>query len=109
MCGVIIFYGFRRREERKTNYKAYQKLSKLNRRIIDTIDQTGKMATPTLINIAKTYRNTTKEDISERLLQLKILDTERTGIIRRNIIGKQDEPVQVWKAELSFPKRNLFH
>lgn len=104
MFGTIVLYCFSRRKERKTSYEVYQKLPRLNQQIIDTIMQTGKIATPTLNNIAKTYQNTTKEVVSERLLQHKILETEKTGIVRRDIVGRQDEPIQIWKTELSFPK-----
>ena len=93
-------YTLERRKQRKANTNAYQKLSEPNRQIIDAVQKTEKTTLPTLNNIAKTYRKTTKKSIRKKRLLQKLLELEKTGLIESRIANKQDEPIQTWRTQI---------
>jgi len=105
--GVFLLHALKRRRERKTNHNVYKKLSKVNRQIIDAVYQTQRTVTPTLNNITITYQNITGETVSKETLQQKLIEAKKTGLIKSDIVGKEDEPIQVWKTEIIFPKNWL--
>ena len=102
LIATIIVYTLERRKQRKANTNAYQKLSEPSRQIIDAVQKTEKKTLSTLNNIAKTYRKTTKKPIRKKALLEKLLELERTGMIKSTIANKQDEPIQTWRIECSF-------
>jgi len=105
LVAVIVLYTLEKRKQRKANAKAYQKLSKPNKQIIDIVLETQKTTTPTLSAIATTYKNRTGETIEEEKLLHKISEAEKTGIIKSDIASKQDEPTQIWKTQMALKKR----
>ncbi len=107
LFAVILLQTLQRRRERKTNSNVYKKLSKVNRQIVDAVHQTETAVTPTLNNITLTYQNITGETISRETFRQKLVDAEKTGIIKSDIVSMQDEPIQVWKTEAMFKRRNL--
>jgi len=104
LTGTFIAYVLERRKAKKANTNAYQKLSKPNKEIIDTVHQTEKITTPTLNAITKKYQGITGENISKENLLLKLLEAEKIGVIKNRITNKQDEPIQVWKTQVPFNK-----
>jgi len=101
LIAVIFLYLIETRRQRKSNANAYQKLSKPNRQIIDVILETEKGTTPTLNNIATTYKKTTGKTINKQQLLEKLSEIENTGIIKSSVANKQDEPLQVWKTRMA--------
>jgi exosortase len=98
---LIAFYVFEKIKQRKANANAYQKLSKPNKQIIDIIRETQKTTTPTLSAIATTYKNKTEKTIEKEELFHRILEIEKTGVIRSYIANNQDEPMHAWKVQIS--------
>jgi len=98
---MIVLYTLETRRQRKANGNAYQKLSKPNRQIIDTVRETEKRTTPTLDNIATTYQKTTGKQINKKQLLKKLSEIENTGIVKSFVANKQDEPLQVWKTQIT--------
>lgn len=99
---VITFLcAIERRKQRRTNAKAYQKLSKPNKQIIDITIETGKTTKPTLHAIAFTYKNRIGEPIEEEKLLQRLSEVEKTGIIKSEIASIQDEPTQIWKTQMA--------
>lgn len=101
LTAVIILYALETRKQRKSNAKAYQKLSKPNKQIIDIVLETQKTTTPTLSAIVTTYKNRTGEPIEEEELLHRISEAEKTGIIKSDIASNQDTPTQIWKTQMS--------
>jgi len=106
LIGTIILYALDRRRERKANFNAYQKLSKPNKQIIDILTQTEKTTTPTLNAIAAKYQNTTGENIDREKLLQKLVEAQKIGIIKSNIVSKNDEPIQIWETQFSSVRVN---
>lgn len=101
---VIGFYVLERRRERKTNTHTYQKLSNPNKHLIDTIYMTEKTGTPILNAIAVQYQGITGETIEKEKLFQKLVEVEKTGIIRSKMTNQYDEPFQTWKTQMVFTK-----
>lgn len=97
LIGVIVLYGLENRKQKKANSNVYQKLSKQTKQIIDIVREAQETAIPTLSAIATKYRNKTKETIEKEELFHRLLEAEKTGIIKSYIANKQDEPIQAWK------------
>jgi len=102
LVAIIVLYCFEATKRRKANAKAYQKLSKPNKQIIDTVLETKKTATPTLGAVAVTYKDRTGEPIEEEKLLQRLAEAEKTGIIKRDLASIQDEPTQIWKTQISW-------
>jgi len=101
---VVAILVLERKRGRKANANAYQKLSKPVRQIVDFIHETEKATKPTLNNIAITYLNTMGKPIDkEKLLQM-LTEIEKTGIIKSEVVSREDDPTQIWKTALSFAK-----
>ena len=97
--GILIFwYAYEERRQKKINKKAYQKLSDTNKQIINAIDRIKKPNNPTLRNISDRINETNKPKINYETLLNKLLELEKTGLIRRYIANEQDEPIQIWKT-----------
>jgi exosortase len=101
LATVTVLYSFEARKQRKANAKAYQKLSKPNKQIIDIVLETEKSTTPTLSAIAIRHKNRTGEPIREEKLLHRLSEAEKTGIIKSAIASIQDEPTQIWKTQIS--------
>lgn len=102
MVAVIIFlYTLETKKQRKANTNVYQKLSKPNRQIISMLHETESQTIPTLNNIATTYKKTTGKPIDKKQLLRKLSEIEKTGIIKNSIANKKDEPLQVWKTQMT--------
>ena len=97
---LAIIYAFETIKQRKTNTKAYQKLSKPNQQLIKIVAETEKTTKPTLSAIATTYKNLTGENIEQEKLLQQLSETEKTGIIKRTITNIQDEPTLTWKTQI---------
>jgi exosortase len=101
LVAIIIIYVLETKKYVKANRNAYAKLSKLNKRIIDIVQETEKQTIPTLENIATKYETTTGNPIKKEQLLKKLNEIETTGIIASSIANKQDEPVQAWKTQMT--------
>jgi exosortase len=95
---LILWYAYEERRQKKLNTKAYQKLSDTNKQIINAIDRIKKPNNPTLETIAETINETNKPKINPENLLNKLVELEKTGLIRRHIASEQDQPTQIWKT-----------
>jgi len=97
---LIVLYIIEKIKQIKANANAYQKLSKPTKQIIDIVIKTQKATKPTLSAIAAKYKNRTGESIEKEELFHRISEAEKTGIIKSCIASNQDEPIQIWKAQM---------
>ena len=103
LIAILIFNHLENRRQKKANTNAYQKLSTQNKQIIDAVRETEKTATPTLDNVAKTIG----KSISKKQILQKLSELEKISIIKSVISNQHDEPIKIWKTQMSFrrPKR----
>jgi exosortase len=99
---IILLYALETRRQRKTNAIVHQKLSGPNKQIIDVLREAEKTTTPTFDNVAKTYQKTTDKHLDKKQLLNKLYELEKTGVIKSTITSRQDEPVQIWRTQITF-------
>lgn len=104
LAAIVVFNIIEKNRMKKANRNAYKKLSKTNQQIIEAVRETQKTTTPTTNNIAKTYENITEEQITPENLLQKLTQAEKAGLIKKEVLNKQDEPVLGWKTQLSLRK-----
>jgi exosortase len=97
---VIALHNLERREERKMNGFTYQKLSKIDKQIVDTVRETEKTTTPTLNAITTQYQSITGTTIDKEKFIQKLSEAEKTHIVKSHIANQHDEPTQTWKTQL---------
>lgn len=94
------FYALGTGRQRKSNKRVYEKLSKLNRQIVDAVQETERKGAPTLDNIADTYREKIGETTDKEQLLQKLRELEGIGIVKSHVANRQDEPIQIWKTQI---------
>jgi exosortase len=98
LCGVVLLYIVNRRKEMKENNIAYEKLSDINQQMVQVTHTTEGNTLPTLNNISKIYNRITKTPINQGEVMQKLSELEEIGVLRREIVNKQDEPIQTWRT-----------
>jgi len=101
LAAILMFNVIEKNKRKKTNTYAYKKLSKMNQQIIEAVHQAQRTATGTITNIAKTYENIAEEKITAENLLQKLTEAEKAGLVEKEVINEQDEPVLGWKTQLS--------
>ena len=99
--GCVLMLNFvNSKSKRKANRKALKKLSTYDQQVVEAVHQTQKRTIPNTNNIASTFRILNGKDV-EALELIPILSSlEQVGIIEKQIVNQQDEPILVWKTEL---------
>lgn len=100
LIAVIIFYILQVKRQKWANRNGYQKLSKENQQIIDAVKEANKKRTPILAGITKIYKKIANKQISDDELLEKLNKLEETGIIKRAIANRNDEPIYIWTAQI---------
>jgi exosortase len=100
---TTLFYSAEKARDRKAKTNTYNKLSETDQGIIGAVLQQKGTLPSTLQNIAATYESATHTQVDQQALLEKLLQAEETGIVTRQIVSRQDEPLQVWKAHFSKP------
>lgn len=90
------------RKKRKMGFHTYTKLPKSSKQLIDITHETEKTSISTLTNIALACQNRNGQPINNRKLLHELSALEKIGILKRVIINRNDEPVLVWKTQITF-------
>jgi len=104
LAAIIMFNFIEKNKRKKTNIYAYKKLSKINQQMIEAVHQAQRTATGTISNIAKAYEKIAKEKITAENLLQKLTEAEKAGLVEKEVINKNDEPLLSWKTQLSLRK-----
>ena len=94
---LLIVNSIQKMNKRKNNNVVYQKLSDINKLVVDSVKETQNSMIPTLDNIAMTFKKVNQDVTKDQLLRY-IMQLEKLDLIKNQIINNQDEPVQTWIA-----------
>ena len=97
LCTLILFKIFKGQRIKQINFRTYQKLSKKDKIILDSVQKTETLHT--LYNIEATYKKINNEHITTRNLFEKLQKMKAIGLINEKIINIQDEPFIVWRTQ----------
>ncbi len=78
-------------------YSSFLEEEKLAKKIVNILTENGKS---TGVAIAKSYQKLTEKPIETDKLLKTIKYAEESGLIKRDIINKEDEPFLVWKSQI---------
>jgi hypothetical protein len=103
LATTLVYQKLHRWKERKTTLKLYKKLNQQEiEPIIKAIQQASKKVEPTTNEIAAYYQKITGRKIKTEVLSEKLRQTQKIGLIEKEITSKDDEPIAVWKSNMSF-------
>jgi len=99
--GIVVLHAFYLRKREKANVIALSKLSNYNKRVVDILRHTEKVTTSTLDAISTEYQRISGSSIVKEQLLRTLCNIERAGLVHRRLVNKNDEPVLIWKTQLS--------
>jgi hypothetical protein len=105
---VLAVHVFERRRRRQESNVVYEKLPETTKQVVRAVFETEKKnGLPTLSNISKAYEAITGKTSDVEQLLSSLVQLEKTDVIRVDIANLNDEPVRVWRTQLS--RRTLLH
>jgi len=100
---TLALHVIEKRKERKSNLRVYNKLAlEEEKLILQAVYQAAKKDEPTANGIALCYQRLAGKPIESSLLLQKLNEAEEAGLVRKEIISQDDEPMLVWKSQVSF-------
>ena len=93
---LLIVNAIQTMNKRKKNNVVYQKLSDINKLVVDSVKETEISMIPTLDNITMIYNKKLNQFVKKDQLLEYIMQLEKLELIKNQIINNQDEPVQTW-------------
>jgi len=99
--GAVLMVNFvNKKRERNSNKKVLKKLSTQDQQIIEATHQTQNRPVSNVCNIASTFHALNGKKIETQGLIYRLNSLKQIGIVREEIVNKQDEPTLVWKAQI---------
>jgi exosortase/archaeosortase family protein len=98
---IIIYSIYLNWNEKQSFLNLYRKLSPQDQTLIKAVANTKKTKNPTTTDIALEYQKLSHVSTSDVELTQKLLDAEKTGIIKRVLISKSDNPAFAWRSQVS--------
>jgi hypothetical protein len=96
---TLAYQKLQNRQERKSTLKLYNKLSEHDKLIIQATHQASKEIKPTINAIASRYKTLAGTNIEIEELIKKLDETEKVGLIKKDITSYGDEPRLTWKTK----------
>jgi len=91
-----------KQKEKRSNFRVYSRLASDEEKLqLRAVYQAAKDGNPTTDGMASCYRRLSGRPIESSLLLQKLNEAEKAGLLRREIVSRDDEPVLVWKSNVS--------
>jgi peroxiredoxin len=97
---TLTYQKLQNRQAKKSNIKLYNKLSEHNKLIIEATHRASEKDEPTTSAIASRYEMLAGTKIEIEELIKKLSETEKVGLIKKDITSHGDEPRLTWKTKL---------
>jgi len=105
---VLTYQTLKKQKEKRSNLKVYNKLAlKEERLLLEATHQSTQESTPTGHTIASYYQKLAGKPSELELLFRKLNEAEEAGLIKKDIMSREDEPTLIWKTHISFPKPSM--
>lgn len=86
--------------QKKTNKKAYQKLSEKDKQILQAIKEANQNHKGTTQEIASAYKKLHGEKTDLDALHERLTDIEEVNLIKQTITNENDQPILKWKTNI---------
>ena len=90
--------------QKKTNKKAYQKLSEEDKKILQAVQKAQQNHNATTNQIAATYKQATGKNIELDILNEKLNNAKEIGLLKQTIANENDQPILKWKTNITLPQ-----
>jgi exosortase len=97
---ILAYQKLQNRRERKSNIQLYNKLSEHDKLVIQAAHRASKKDEPTINAIASRYKILAGRNIEIEELIKKLDETEKVGLIKKDMTSYGDEPRLTWKTKL---------
>jgi len=102
---ILTAYALGKWRERRLNLKLYNRLtSQEEKLILKAVHQAAEKGKATGNNIASTYHSLADKPIKTKTLLETLQYAEQAGLVKRDIANEQDNPLLIWKTQISFSK-----
>ncbi len=98
---IILTYLNQKKGKKQENKVAYKKISAEKRQLIDAIRETEKDSKSTLDNIARVLGRNKDTTFEKTELLEQIVELEKMDLVRKALANRYDDPVRIWKTNLS--------
>jgi len=100
---TLALQAVKNQRERRSNLRVYNKLALIEEKLIlQAVHQTAKEDKSTGNEIASCYQRLAGKPIESNVLLQKLNEAEEAGLVKREIISHNDEPVLIWKSQVPF-------
>jgi len=101
---IVLIHILKKWRETRLNLKLYDRLtSQEEKLILKAVHQAAQKGKATGNNIALTYHSLAGKPIETNKLLETLKHAEKAGLVKRDIVNEQDNPLLVWKTQISFP------
>jgi len=99
---LLAIQFIRNQKGKKYNFKVYNMLAPEEKLILRAAHQTAQKERPTINAIASSYQKLAQKPTEFSLLLEKLNEAEEAGLVKREVISQDDEPVLIWKNQVPF-------
>jgi len=101
LLGIVIGNQvIKNQEEKKSSLKVYNKLASEEKLIPRAVYEVAKRGKATCDAIASAYQKLAQNPIELNLILEKLEQAEEAGLIKKEVISQDDEPVLIWKSQV---------
>lgn len=104
IMATAILQLYRARKEKKQNTIIFGKLSDSDKGLVTAIHQMERLMPPTLNNIVSKYANDLGNAIDNENLLRRLSVLAEAGVVKSSVANDKDEPLQIWKSNVSFAR-----
>ena len=101
---VATAYITQQQLQKRTNEKAYQKLSEKDKKIVQATKEANRNHKGTTQEITSVYERLNGEKISLDELHERLNSLEEVGLTKQTITNENDQPILKWKTNISLPQ-----
>ncbi|MCW4009251.1 MAG: exosortase/archaeosortase family protein [Candidatus Bathyarchaeota archaeon] len=106
---AILFYGaLLNRRSRLFTLRLYSKISPQNHLLVNAVVNAQHLGDSSTRNVAAEYQKLTDLQISETSFTQMLIDAEKAGLVKKNLLNVDDHPVLNWACPLA-DKKSLLH
>lgn len=103
LAALLTYQTLQNWQTKRSNQKAYQKLSETAQQILQAVHKTQNNQNSTTNQIAETYQQLTGKPIQLDVLHQKLTNAKEIGLTKQTITNKNDHPVLMWRTNVSLP------
>jgi exosortase/archaeosortase family protein len=107
LATLIIYRILIDQQEKNTLRRLYPKLPEQTQQLITAVKNAQKQKNPTTRNIIIELEKVTNTTVDEAWLTEKLEETQKAGLIKKQLINQNDNPTITWKNKITDTTQNI--